>query len=582
MQKQKKTQNGITLIALVVSIIVLIILAGVSIAMLVGENGIITQAQKAAQETEQAQVNEKSVLDLYEDYINNATGDVIGGEWNEEKGVNSPELFAGMTAVYWNDAGEEIELTSESSEEEWNQWYDYNGLGDGQNKWANAVTKDENGNITGYWVWIPRYAYKIESGLFTSTAGTISIKFLQGTSDLDADGNTISRNYSYTIDEENEANNHMNNYVVHPAFRDGTNNNFMLGEWDKEVSGFWVAKYEAGYQANTITNNNGTLSTTISNSDDEVVYSDLYYTSYNPNYETNALNQNLSATGYLAENLSYPVFLPLTYSYNNIAIGDSYALSEKIDTADNFYALSSKQTNSHMMKNSEWGAVAYLTQSTYGRNKTEITINDYYTNSSTESPFRTSVTGLASSDSSEEATTDLTNVSAYNTTIGMKGNSTGNITGVYDLSGGVWERTSAYILNGNTRLTRIGEHGSSGGLIGATSMATPNGYQYLSTRNYTVYPYNSLNDSFTNNYNTYKGLLSSSYGYGEGILETSTGTSTTSSWNSDNSYFPYAYYPFFQLGGRSGLSSSDGLFAFSLTNGTVDYGNGFRVVLISE
>ena len=53
MNKRKKNkQRGVTLIALVVSIIVLIILAGVSIAMLVGENGIITQAQRAAQETE--------------------------------------------------------------------------------------------------------------------------------------------------------------------------------------------------------------------------------------------------------------------------------------------------------------------------------------------------------------------------------------------------------------------------------------------------------------------------------------------------------------------------------------------------
>ena len=52
MRNSVKKQNGITLIALVVTIIVLIILAGVSIAMLVGENGIITQAQRAAQETE--------------------------------------------------------------------------------------------------------------------------------------------------------------------------------------------------------------------------------------------------------------------------------------------------------------------------------------------------------------------------------------------------------------------------------------------------------------------------------------------------------------------------------------------------
>ena len=53
-----KKQNGITLIALVVTIIVLIILAGVSIAMLVGENGIITQAQRADELTTQAQQKE--------------------------------------------------------------------------------------------------------------------------------------------------------------------------------------------------------------------------------------------------------------------------------------------------------------------------------------------------------------------------------------------------------------------------------------------------------------------------------------------------------------------------------------------
>ena len=282
------------------------------------------------------------------------------GSWNSEKKVNSPELFEGMTAVYWDESGNEIELTESSSEEEWNNWYDYNGQGDGQNKWANAVTKDENGNITGYFVWIPRYAYKIESGLFTSTAGTISVKFLQGTSDLDEEGNTISREYSYTIDETNEVNNHMNDYVVHPAFRDGTSNNFKLGEWDEEVTGFWVAKYEAGYQANTITNNNGGLSTDISNADDEIVYSDLKYTSYYEDYKTNPLGQDLSAEGYLNQNMSYPVFKPLTYSYNNIAIGDSYVLSQSIDTANNFYGLNSNKTDSHQMKNSEWRSSSIL------------------------------------------------------------------------------------------------------------------------------------------------------------------------------------------------------------------------------
>ena len=74
MQKQKNKQRGVTLIALVVSIIVLIILAGVSIAMLVGENGIITQAQRAAQETEQAKQNEEKSLQELEGYIDSSLG----------------------------------------------------------------------------------------------------------------------------------------------------------------------------------------------------------------------------------------------------------------------------------------------------------------------------------------------------------------------------------------------------------------------------------------------------------------------------------------------------------------------------
>ena len=280
----------------------------------------------------------------------------IDGSWDEDKKVNSPELFDGMTAVYWDKSGTEHELTESSSEEEWNNWYDYTGEA-GTNKWANAVTKDSSGNITGYWVWIPRYAYKIEDKLFENSesgqGGSISIKFLQGTTDNDETGTTIGREFKYS-------GNAMTDYVVHPAFRNGTSNNFMNGEWDEEVSGFWVAKYEAGYQANTITDTDGTLSTEISNAGDEVVYSDLKYTSYWSNCETNAINQDLSSTGYSNESLSYPVFKPLTYSYNVIAIGDSYVLSKAIDTANNFYGLDSSTTDSHMMKNSEWRSSSIL------------------------------------------------------------------------------------------------------------------------------------------------------------------------------------------------------------------------------
>ncbi len=54
-----KNQKGITLIALVITIIVLLILAGVSIAMLTGDNGILSKAQTAADETLKAEVKER-------------------------------------------------------------------------------------------------------------------------------------------------------------------------------------------------------------------------------------------------------------------------------------------------------------------------------------------------------------------------------------------------------------------------------------------------------------------------------------------------------------------------------------------
>ena len=61
---KEKANSGITLIALVITIIVLLILAGVSIAMLTGQNGILTQAQNSKQATEKAEVKERAQTDI--------------------------------------------------------------------------------------------------------------------------------------------------------------------------------------------------------------------------------------------------------------------------------------------------------------------------------------------------------------------------------------------------------------------------------------------------------------------------------------------------------------------------------------
>ena len=61
---KNKANNGITLIALVITIIVLLILAGVTIATLMGDNGILTKANDAKRETEIAEVKERAQLDI--------------------------------------------------------------------------------------------------------------------------------------------------------------------------------------------------------------------------------------------------------------------------------------------------------------------------------------------------------------------------------------------------------------------------------------------------------------------------------------------------------------------------------------
>ena len=552
-------QKGITLVALVITIIILLILATISIQALTN-TGLFQKANEAKEKTKNATENQAKILNEYEDELNKyISGNVktlqADGSWNSGKKVNSPQLMEGMTGIYWDESGKEVEVNVDNQD----NWYDYSAS---KREWANAVTKDSSGNVTGYWVWIPRYAYKIETNRYTNTVGKISVKFLQGTTNKDESNAEISTTYPETTGAT------MSAYVVHPSFINGTLNHYMNGEWDKEISGYWVAKYPAGFQANTITNNNGTLSTTISNSSDTVVYSNKNYTSYHANMTTNALSQNLTSSGYASQKLSYPVFKPLTYAYNNISTGDAYTISKEIASASSFYGLNSTKTDSHQMKNSEWGAVAYLTQSSCGRDGTEISLNNYYTTES--SPWRTAITGMCTNGTSGSKSTTLGN--AYNTTVGVKGSSTANVTGIYDLNGCVWERTAAYISNGNSS---IGSYGQSY----ASTTANVNGYQTLSTKYVTVYPYNS-SDSNTNNYSLYSGKKSTTYGFGDAVLETSTTGPGSTSWNGDCSGFPYTSSPFFQRGGYYNDTSGAGLFAFNYSNGVPIYGSGFRSVLV--
>ncbi len=110
--------------------------------------------------------------------------------------------------------------------------------------------------------------------------------------------------------------------------------------------------------------------------------------------------------------------------------------------------------NSHLIKNNEWGAVAYLCYSQYGNvpkinGAGSLVENshwyDYYTGQGPAS---------ASSEGWYNKTDDTHN---YNTSNGMLASTTGNITGIYDMNGGCWERVAGYLDNGNWSLNGYGQ-----------------------------------------------------------------------------------------------------------------------------
>ena len=130
-----KRKNGITLVALIITIIILLILAGVSLSF-VFNGGILDKSQQAVNEYENASQKEQDLLDKIDKYLENELGEIIITENKNEP--NPPELMDGMTGVYWDSNGDEITITEDNKD----NWYNYS-----EKKWANAKTKDGS-----YWV----------------------------------------------------------------------------------------------------------------------------------------------------------------------------------------------------------------------------------------------------------------------------------------------------------------------------------------------------------------------------------------------------------------------------------------------
>ena len=336
-------------------------------------------------------------------------------------------------------------------------------------KWANAMTKDGS-----MWVWIPRYAYKITyKSSNKGEGGTIDIAFLKDATNEFLDDNLKGQAITTNISEVEYTDNangtkSQNKWLLEPAFTLGT----------ESIEGFWFAKFEA------------------SNNNDSV--------QIKPNV---ASWRNISSASIFTTCLNLISNNKYSTYFNNVS---------NVDT--------------HMTKNVEWGAVAYLAHSKYGLNGKEICIN---TNSSYK-------TGIGSGETA--STTSVTD--QYNTTKGVTASTTKNVYGIYDMSGGSWEYVAACYKTEN-----------------ATELTANTDTTYI--------------NKYIDVYESY-----SSSKFGDAVFETSSSSSGSTSWFSDYSNFVNSNYPVFIRGGNYPDGSNAGLFYFSYDNGNSSYLSGFRPVCV--
>ena len=541
MFKRYKSTKGITLVALVITIIILLILAGISISTLTN-TGIFEKAKEAKQKSENAQKEEDKLISEYEKEIVKQDAE---GIWDGK--VNKPDLMSGMSAIYFdNNKATKVGNTDKD------KWYSYS-----DKEWANAQTEDGS-----MWVWIPRYAYRINK-----STKTCDIVFLIGTSDnyYDKDGKvqTAQRQTSngQTIKTDGEA------YTVHPAFTNESNIGYVNGGWKKELTGIWVSKFEAGYfDKNLVDADKEKYSSSVN-------YSQTYgYTPAEKNED--ARNYLDGVYGSKTTAIKYPTFQGGKYSMNYINHNDAFNISKAIaGDSNNVYGLKSNSTDSHLIKNSEWGAVAYLGQSQYGLYNKNIRINNV--NMGDNSNFVYAMTGYAAKEEDSASTTN-TDAIAWSQTGGELASTTGTIYGIYDMSGGTWERSASLVNNGNSRLN---EFGSSlmYSLKDGKSSEYVTVYETDTSVDNTGVSWTDGNLLKTNEANYNKNTK-----YGDAIKETSTAGTGNTSWNGDYSYFAGLCAPFFTRGGSYWDRSGAGLFSFNRSAGFSNYAFGFRSVLVAQ
>ncbi len=453
-KRYKKQERGITLIALIITIIVMLILVAATIQVTIS-GGIFEKAGEAVGKTKNSMEQENSIID-----------EIVSKMNNIDSKPNKPEIMEGMIPVEWNTE----EKAWVKADVNTDNWYEY-GTIQSTKRWAIAVTvKAEKRDsykvgdtigeedILGMFVWIPRYAYKIpQENYHTSNAGIIDIKFLSKTSGIE----DMIDGVEYNAETTKNFTEFPDGYVVHPAF--SVDN----GEDEKiELTGIWVAKFEAS--SSTTTDSNTNLGENYGSSKGKAYGSEVDGTSSTANPEVGNGKDEVTVR-------------PNVTSWRYIDVKNMYIACTNMVKTNNIHGLNESETDSHLIKDTEWGAVAYLTQSRYGNpqgsdSSSGVWNNSYYEgDGSTDGKTlyyttRTGMVGVSRDDSTvqtlvkqgektendgvitityknpdDEGATETKTFYEYWTANGIKGSTTGTIYGIYDMSGGVWDHTSGYV-----------------------------------------------------------------------------------------------------------------------------------------
>ncbi len=372
-------------------------------------------------------------------------------------------------------------------------WYNYC-----KREWANAVILNEGAElpavgekisdslIESYFVWIPKYKYKlwnVETNNETIGKHSIEIIFdTKNTEDIN-DKECVTPETSGTLGDCNDG-----EYMTHPAFLAFGGN------------GFWVGKFETGY--------NGTTD----------------------NYDVN--------------DFSKIIIKPNVVSWRKITVKNMFEASRKYN----------ENLQSHMMKNTEWGAVAYLSHSIFGTNK-EVTVNN-------NDQYKTGYAALLTTNQSKYpgAAGDGDSYNAtWDTETGFTASTTGNITGVYDMSGGAWEYMAAY----------LDEAPKASGF-------TKEELKDLDPRYVDVYNKNSVLDSYSN---MILGDATGEMGPFDNYKDGDNQFRWHNRWYADHPYFVEPTYSWFVRGGVYMNGILAGQFSFTRYGGEVQDYRGFRITL---